>query len=184
MPKHDFLSPHLTGRAGLPHPALAETLASSMHRWSTLRSQRDQTQMLHLSVNRRTFGRPVGTLAVAPQMFPQAPLHVAVDLAESVARITIAKVAGPAFQVTIQLPDQLRKRDAILLRTGHLAQLRPLPRQVFIPKSSFALNPGKLSTDRTVLNAFNSSWCNRYFSPCTQSSRTTAVVCRPSEGCK
>jgi hypothetical protein len=55
---------------------------------------------------------------------------------------------------------------------------------LFMPKSSFALNPGKLSTDRTVLNAFNSSGCNRYFSPCTQSLRTTAVVCRPSEGCK
>src|SRR5208283_2528637 len=129
MPKHDFLSPRRTGRADLPHPALAETLASSMHRLATLRSQRDQTQMFHLSVNRRTFGRPVGTLAAAPQMFPQAPLHVAVDLAESAARITIAKVAGPAFQVAIQLPDQLRNRDAILWRAGHLAQLRPLPRQ-------------------------------------------------------
>ena len=127
MPKHDFLSPRRTGRAGLPHPALAETLASSMHRLSTLRSQRDQTQMCHLSVNRRTLGRPVGTLAAAPQMLPRAPLQVAVDLAESGARITLAKVAGPAFQVTIQLPDQLRNRDAILLRAAHLAQLRPLP---------------------------------------------------------
>ena len=99
------LSPRRTGRAGFPHPALAETLAASMHRSRPDRSQREQPQMLHLSIKRRAGRRPVRTLAAAPQMFPQAPLHVAVDLAESVPRVTIAKVAGPAFQVTIQLPE-------------------------------------------------------------------------------
>ena len=32
MPRHDCLSPRRTGRAGFPHPALAETLAANMHR--------------------------------------------------------------------------------------------------------------------------------------------------------
>jgi len=76
MPKHDFLSPRRTGRAGLPHPALAETLASSMRRPCPVRSQGDQAQRFHLSVNRRAFRGSVGTLAAAPQMFPQSPPHL------------------------------------------------------------------------------------------------------------
>src|SRR5208283_1007436 len=127
-----LLSPHRTGRAGFPHPALAETLAASMHRSRPVGSQRDQSQTLHLGTDRRAFRGPVGTLAAAPQMFPQAPVHVAVDLVESVPRIAETEVVAPASQVPIQLPDQLGDRDTILLRVGHLTQLRPLPRQGFL----------------------------------------------------
>jgi hypothetical protein len=31
MPKHDCLSPRRTGRAGLPHPALTQTLAARQY---------------------------------------------------------------------------------------------------------------------------------------------------------
>ena len=55
MPKHDFLSPRRTGRAGLPHPALAETLASSMHRSWRVRLQGDQALRFHVSVDRCIF---------------------------------------------------------------------------------------------------------------------------------
>src|ERR1039458_8536917 len=129
------LSPRRTGRAGFPHPALAETLASSMHRSSPVRSQGDQAQLFHLSVDRHTFWGPIVTLATAPQMFPQAPVHVAVDLIEGVPRIAETEVVAPASQVPIQLPDQLGDRDAVLLRISHLAQLRPLPRQGFLGRN-------------------------------------------------
>ena len=86
-------------------------------------SQLNQAQVVHLGTDGRAFRWPVGTLTAAPQMLPQAPPHVAVDLAESASRVTVAKAAGPAFQVTIQFPDQLGERDAIQLRAGHLPQL-------------------------------------------------------------
>ncbi|MGA2611167.1 MAG: hypothetical protein ABSH01_27290 [Terriglobia bacterium] len=31
MPKHDFLSPRQTGRAGFPHPAFTQTLAARQY---------------------------------------------------------------------------------------------------------------------------------------------------------
>ena len=41
---------------------------------------------------------------------------------------------------------------------------------------------GSCQRDRAVLNRFNSSRCNHYFSPWTQAFQTTAVVCGPSQG--
>src|SRR5208337_780906 len=100
-----LLSPRRTGRADFPHPALAETLAASMRRSLPVRSQGGQAQLFYLSVHRHTFRGSIGTLAAAPQMFPQAPLHVAIDLVEGVPRIAEAEVVAPTSQVAIQLPE-------------------------------------------------------------------------------
>src|SRR5205814_3427210 len=93
------------------------------------RSQGDQAQKLHLGIDRRAARGPVRPLAATPQVFPEAPLHVAVDLTESSLRIAKAEIGRPASQVTVQVPNQLGDRDAILLRGSQLPQLHPLPSQ-------------------------------------------------------
>lgn len=76
-----------------------------MHRSFPVESQGDQAQLFHLSINRRAFGGPIGSLTATPEMFPQAPLHVAIDLVEGVPRIAKVEVVAPASQVSIQLPE-------------------------------------------------------------------------------
>ena len=116
--KTSHLSPRRTGRAGFPHPALAEALAASMHRLFPVELQGDQAQLFHVGVNRHPFWGSIGSLTTAPQMFPQAPVYVAVDLVEGVPRIAATEVVAPASQVPIQLPKQPGDRDAILLRVS------------------------------------------------------------------
>src|SRR5262249_61974384 len=71
-----------------------------------------------------------GPLAPTTQVLDHATLHVVTDLSERPSRIAQAEVVHPAFQVPVNLGDELRNGLPALACGGHRRQFRhfPLPR--------------------------------------------------------
>ena len=68
-------------------------------------------------------------LTASAQMPPQPIPHEVVQLAKRPLRVAQAKVTGPAPQMPIHPPGQLRQRRVALVRVDHSAQRVPFPRQ-------------------------------------------------------
>src|SRR5689334_20417709 len=91
----------------------------------------DQPKTLDLFVIADSFRRTEGSLAAPSQMLRETASNARVDLSEGYARIPEVEVVLPAFQVTVQLLNQLRDRLKALPMIGHFMQLLPLLLQSF-----------------------------------------------------
>ncbi len=118
--------PRRTGHEDFPHPALARVS------YARKRSQRNQAEVLQVSVEGNTQTRPPATLTAPTQVFAQAMPHGMIEVAERLARVTQAEAIGPAAQVAIQPPNQFRQGCVALLRVNELAQHFPLPQPCFV----------------------------------------------------
>src|ERR1019366_4007028 len=117
--------PRRTGHGDFPHPALARVV------YSRERSQRHQSQVVQVSVEANALSRAPAALAASTQVFAQAAPHEMVEVAERLARITQAKVVGPASQMTVQSFIYSRQGCIALLGVNELPPRFPLPRPRF-----------------------------------------------------
>ena len=145
-----FPLPRQTGHGDFPHPAFARAGSSRRH------SQRDQPQMVQVSIptDART-GTPA-PLAATLQMSPQPGPHEVIELAEPLPRVSQPKIVGPAPPVTIHPPQQLRPRRMTLLRSDQTSQRLLFPvdrfaRRLQVPVS---LRPAKSASYTAVFPSF------------------------------
>ena len=106
--------PHRTGHGDFPHPALARVVFAREH------SQRHEAQVFQVSVEANALPNAPAALAASVQVLAQAIAHEVIELAKRCSRVTQAKIIGPATQMAVQPPNQLRQRCMALLRTDEL----------------------------------------------------------------
>src|SRR5438552_1750121 len=111
--------PRRTGRADFPHPALASIVSSSKH------SQRYQSQMVQVRIQADTLAGAPAPLTASAQMHPQPIPHEGIEMAKRFPRIAQTKVIGPAPQLPIHAPQQLRQWCVALVMIDQSAQRVP-----------------------------------------------------------
>ena len=94
--------PRQTGHGDFPHPAFAHVVSSSEL------SQTHQSQMVPMRRETDALASTPAPLAASAQMHPQPIPHEMVQMAKGQPRIAQTKIVGPAPQMPIQPPDQLR----------------------------------------------------------------------------
>src|ERR1041385_594442 len=102
--------PRRTGHEDFPHPALACIVFSRKH------SQAQQSQMVQMRIDADSLAGPPTPLTAPMQMLSQPIPHEVVQSAKGLPRIAQAKIPGPAPQMPIQSPNQLRQRRVALVR--------------------------------------------------------------------
>ncbi len=95
--------PRRTGHGDFPHPAFAQVVSSRKH------SQGNQSQMVQVRIQADTHTGSPAPLTASAQVHPQPKPHEVVQVPKRRPRIAQAKVIGPASQVPIQSPNQLRQ---------------------------------------------------------------------------
>src|SRR6185369_14717751 len=121
-------APRRTGQADFPHPALLKALALGMHRFAP---KLEESAFAQVGREGLSFGNAIGSLAAALQMLPQPVLKVAIEVAKSPAGIPTAEVITPAFEMPVQIANQLSDRPEVLPVTDHLPQSLPFTRHRF-----------------------------------------------------
>src|SRR5258708_3442291 len=113
--------PRRTGHGDFPHPALARVVSSRKH------SQTQQSQMVQMSIDTDALTGAPTSLAATLQMSPQARTHERIEFMKRLARIAQLEIVGPASQMPIHPPNQLRDRRVTLMRSGSLTHRFPFP---------------------------------------------------------
>ena len=126
-PRCGPLSPHRTGRADFPHPALRKALHRRRIQAVAQGSlQNSQPRFVEVLIAAAPFRRSEGPLAASPQMLRETIANVPVDLPEGHPRVPEAEVVRPAVQLPVQTLNQFRNRLEALVWPSHLFQLLPL----------------------------------------------------------
>src|SRR6266496_5944309 len=105
----------------ISHPALARVVYSRKH------SQRLKTQRLQMSIETNARTPSPSALAAPLQVASQTIADEVVEGAERLTREAQPEVVGPAAQVPIQSPNQLRQGRMTLLGVDELPQLLSFP---------------------------------------------------------
>src|SRR5437867_1474893 len=117
--------PRRTGHGDFPHPALANVVFSREH------SQRYQSQMVQMRIQADPLASTPAPLTASAQMLSQPIPHEVVEVAKGLSRVSQAKIVGPAPQMPIHSPQQLRQWRVALVMVDQAAQRVPFPRQRF-----------------------------------------------------
>ena len=126
-PKCGPLSPHRTGRADFPHPALRKALhRRRIQAVARCNLQFPQTHIIDVLMVSAPFRRSAGPLAAPFQMLLETATNVPVDFPEGLLRRPESEVVCPAIQLPVQTLNQLRERSETLALASHLLQLLPL----------------------------------------------------------
>src|SRR5712691_841001 len=84
-----------------------------------------QTHAVEVLVVSYSFGWPKGPLASTSHVLRKTLTYVGIDLSKTLARITVAKVVRPSFEMCVELLDELRQRHEAALLADHLTQFLP-----------------------------------------------------------
>jgi hypothetical protein len=117
--------PRRTGRADFPHPALACFVSSREH------SQAHQSQMVQVRIQAHALAGAPAPLTASAQMHARPLPHEVIEAAKGLPRVAQAKIVGPAPQIPVHSPNQLRQRCVALVMSDHLPQRVPFPRHRF-----------------------------------------------------
>src|SRR5258708_39922238 len=93
--------------------------------------QLDQSHVLEMPVVSHAFRWSKGPLAASSQVLRKTITNVQVDLAEGHAWISEGEVVLPAFQVPVELLNQVRQGLPTLMTIRQLMNLLPFPPQRF-----------------------------------------------------
>src|SRR5206468_8027402 len=94
-------------------------------------SQRYQSQMVQMRIQADPLASTPAPLTASAQMHSQPIPHEVVEVAKGLSRVSQAKIVGPAPQMPIHSPQQLRQWRVALVMVDQAAQRVPFPRQRF-----------------------------------------------------